>query len=115
MIGAQLPWESIEDDQKSWTRSIKYISAAINSFNGKVESLDGLFKKLDGFLEDPTLLDPHLSSWLPVLSENVSACLRNDDTGKMQQVLNMFNQFCKVCGISTIRTLSYAIACSYLF
>lgn len=61
-----------------------------------------LYRLLDAFMEDPTVLDARLPAWLGrVMPQLQRALLEGADVAPLLQLVN---HFCKVRGIGTIRT-----------
>lgn len=59
---------------------------------------------MDSFLEEPTLLDPHLGGWMATLMGRLAAALPSADQEERDAILHVLYQFSKVRGFRTIST-----------
>lgn len=71
-------------------------------------NLDALLRLLDGFLEDPTLLDPFLKDWCEHLSNGLLTALATGSDSSLKPILSIFNHLCKIRGATLI---SYNVEC----
>ena len=67
-----------------------------------------LYRLLDAFMEDPTILDARLAAWFGRVMPRLQRALV--EGADVAPLLQLVNHFCKVRGISTIRMRALCIA-----
>lgn len=103
MLGAQ----DIEPEDTSLSVADERIKQIDGLIKRKDLSSDNnlLFRLLDGFLEDPILLDPFLGDWCDRLSFELREALPKKSLHSLEHILMIYNHLCKVRGASFISTM----------
>jgi hypothetical protein len=105
MLGAR----DIESEDTSLSVADERIKQIDELMTRKDLSTDStlLLRLLDGFLEDPVLLDPFLGCWCDRLSMDLREALSKKSLQSMEHALIIFNHLCKVRGASYISKMDY--------